>query len=170
MSVLDSKKFYYQIAILTTVVVFIEIVLGSYVKSTGAGLSCPDWPLCYNQLIPINYSSEFRYTQVLSEYIHRLTATLVSFLLILMAYLTFKNKNEQGIEGFPIGQRRFRLMILILFLLAIQVILGGLTVLMDLHPDIVSFHLGNAVLIFGASVFLLANIYPHANLGKTSNE
>ncbi|MHA2172479.1 MAG: COX15/CtaA family protein, partial [Candidatus Kariarchaeaceae archaeon] len=28
------------------------ILMGGYMKAIGAGLACPDWPLCYDKFIP----------------------------------------------------------------------------------------------------------------------
>ena len=28
------------------------IVLGALVRANGAGLACPDWPLCFGELVP----------------------------------------------------------------------------------------------------------------------
>ena len=28
------------------------IVLGALVRAHGAGLACPDWPLCFGELVP----------------------------------------------------------------------------------------------------------------------
>src|SRR5947209_20131544 len=34
------------------VATYILIILGGLVRATGAGLACPDWPLCHGRLIP----------------------------------------------------------------------------------------------------------------------
>ena len=34
------------------IVIFAQISLGSAVRLTGSGLSCPDWPLCYGLWFP----------------------------------------------------------------------------------------------------------------------
>ena len=29
-----------------------QIILGAWVRLTGSGMSCPDWPLCYGYFFP----------------------------------------------------------------------------------------------------------------------
>ncbi len=162
MDFLNSKDFYYKIALITVIIVFIEIVLGSYVEGIDAGMSCPQWPLCYGQLIPLNSSHFYSYTatQVWSEYVHRIVASLVSILLVFEAYLTYIHKNEITANQVPIGKNRFNIMIIILILLVLQVILGALTVLSNTDPLIVSSHLAVGTLIFGGTIYLYTKISP----------
>ena len=146
-----SQSLYYRLARITPIAVFILMMLGSYVKAIGAGLSCPDWPLCYNQLFPGNVSSSFTFQQIMAEYIHRIVASLVSILLVLLLALSYVHKNEKPSE--EIAKKRYKIMVWVIILLVIQVTFGALTVLLRLEPFVVSVHLGVATLIFGGTIF-----------------
>jgi len=50
-------------------IVFFQVILGIFVRYSGASLSCPDWPLCQGSVLPPAYTSE-----VLLQYVHRLFA------------------------------------------------------------------------------------------------
>lgn len=162
MNFLDSKSFYFKISLITLFVVFAEMVLGSWVKSIEGGLSCPQWPLCYGQLIPLDSTNfnPYTMTQVWSEYIHRLVATLVSFFLVLLCYLTYRHRDEITPNKEHVGQKRFQIAIIIVVLLALQVILGGLTVILDTNPYIVTSHLTVATILFGLTVWMTTKISP----------
>ena len=91
--------------------------------------------------------------QIMSEYIHRLFASLVTILLISSLFLAFYHRNDVTSDKEKIGYKRLQIMVLTIIILFIQVIFGGLTVLLGLQPAIVSLHLGFATLIFGGTIF-----------------
>ena len=64
------------LAILSSIAAFFQITLGGIVRVTDSGLGCPDWPLCYGQLIP-----PFELATLI-EYSHRLSASVLGFLVI----------------------------------------------------------------------------------------
>ncbi|HAV74307.1 MAG TPA: heme A synthase, partial [Limnobacter sp.] len=41
---------YKRLVAFTTVLTFLLIMLGAFVRLTDAGLGCPDWPGCYGKL------------------------------------------------------------------------------------------------------------------------
>jgi cytochrome c oxidase assembly protein subunit 15 len=111
------------------------ILLGAYVKAIGAGLACPDWPMCHGKLIP-----DLSDSQIFAEWFHRLWAALNGFFLIFVFYLSREyRKNIPSL---------YRLCSIEMVLYGVQVLFGGLTVTRDLEPLVVVLHLGNAVLIF----------------------
>lgn len=107
---------------------FFLLVLGGYVRATGAGLSCPDWPLCFDRAVP-----DFSIAGVPQEVGHRYLAFFVSLCIVLVAVATFRRR---AIAPGRWGVARWMIPVLIA-----QVILGGLTVLMLLKPLIVTLHL-----------------------------
>jgi len=110
------------------------IGLGSYVRATGAGLSCPDWPLCFGRAVP-----QFTYG-VAQEVIHRYLAAIVMLLCGWILYRGYQLRNESSaLFKFGIG---------ILVLVSIQAIFGGLTVTMKLNPFVVTTHLALGTLFF----------------------
>src|SRR5712692_859886 len=126
-------KFVQRIAWAATVVTYFLIALGGTVLATDSGVSCPDWPLCYGQAY---YSGTYH---VFLEQFHRITAATVSVLIILL------------VIGIITWARKDRVLLTMAIaapiLLAIQIVLGGLTILWKLPPQIITAHLGTALAI-----------------------
>lgn len=110
------------------------IALGSLVRATDAGLACPDWPLCYNRVIPVFD------TRIFLEWFHRVAAAGLTILL-LVAIIQMVRK--------PFLRKLFGQQLAVAgVLLLVQIVLGGLTVLQLLKPLTVASHLINSLLFF----------------------
>jgi cytochrome c oxidase assembly protein subunit 15 len=90
------------------------IVLGALVRAHGAGLACPDWPLCFGQLVP-------RFDlKVAFEWGHRVTAGSVALAFAALSGLALRRTATRRATA--------RLLALAAGLLAAQILLGALTV------------------------------------------
>ena len=129
-----------RLATPTAVLMLVLIVVGSIVRTTGSGLSCPDWPLCHGKLIP-----PFQFN-ILMEWFHRLLALLTGVGLFATSAWTFAHREVRSQLG--------GLAVLCLALFFSQALLGALTVWRLLDPSIVSGHLAVALLLFAALLTL----------------
>lgn len=119
---------------------FVVMTLGSLVRATDSGLSCPDWPLCYDQVVP-----SFDY-QIFLEWFHRLLAGSLAVVMVIAFVKLFKSKSLRKELGGPIAAAGI--------LFTVQVVLGGLTVLHLLDPKVVSLHLMNAICFYGILLWM----------------
>ena len=123
-------------------------VLGSWVRINGAGMSCPDWPLCHGALIPSLAGG------VVFEWTHRLVAFLEAFVVLAAMWAGWRVRSTIAgvtpVLGF-IG---------VVFLF--QVALGGLTVALSNSPWSVTVHWAMAMLFLSglAALALLALTQP----------
>jgi heme a synthase len=120
------------------------IVLGAWVRATGSGLSCPDWPTCYGHWVPlpgdIPPDVGYSYLQVMLEWVHRLIAgVILGPLVLLIGLLAWRARHANRRMPAYAGT--------LIVLLLIQAGLGGLTVLDQNSPWSVALHLGTALVL-----------------------
>lgn len=132
-----------RLAAVTAVITYLLIVFGGIVRITGSGMGCgDDWPLCNGRLLP---PWDFA-TWI--EWGHRLVAALVSFLIVGLLLWAVRDRAT------PTGAGRLRLAVWATALLAVQVMLGAVTVWLELPPATVVAHLGTAMALL--ALLLLA--------------
>ena len=122
------------------ILTFVLMTLGSVVRGTNSGLACPDWPMCFGQLIPAMD------IQIFLEWLHRLVALILGVLLLRVAWVISSSKR--------LRTRYAREMLGAGLLFVFQCVLGGLTVIKLLSPVVVSSHLLNALLFFSLLLWI----------------
>ena len=119
---------------------FVLAILGSWVRINGAGMTCPDWPLCHGHLIPSLAGG------VILEWSHRLVAFIEGFLVLAAVWAAWRERDRiAGIRptlAFIVG------------VFAVQVLLGAWTVAVSNSPYSVVLHWGAAMLFIGGLVAL----------------
>jgi heme A synthase len=122
------------------------MLLGAYTSTIGAGLSCPDWPMCYGTVVPFFHpeivaASPYTAGQIFAEWAHRGVAMVVGLLIFGTAITAWRREMPSLVKWSAS---------IAVAILPVQILLGGLTVTEGLQPFIVTSHLGTAVLILVA--------------------
>ncbi len=133
------------LAIASLVANILIVVTGGVVRLTASGLGCPTWPRCTDQsFVPhrelgIHGAIEFG-------------NRMMTFLVAAVAVATF-------LVALKYGRRSIiRLAFLLGLGVPAQAVIGGVTVLTDLNPWVVAFHLLVSLAMIGLSVVLLSRL------------
>jgi heme a synthase len=142
---------------LALVLTYALIVLGAWVRATGSGLACPDWPTCYGHLLPlpgaIPVDAGYAYRQVMAEWLHRLLAgVILGPLILVIGWLAWRARGHNPrLPGYAAA---------LVLLLLVQAGLGGVTVLDQNSPWSVALHLTTALSLFSVLWLIHARTAP----------
>ncbi|MDH3203445.1 MAG: COX15/CtaA family protein [Nitrosopumilus sp.] len=129
------------LALATMIVLYSLMFIGGYISAAGLGLTCPEWPLCPNGVMP---SEEY-----LIEWIHRLVAATTGVLVIATMIASIINKNADLKIKITSS--------LAAVFVVVQITLGALVIDLKLHAVLVAIHLGIGILLF--SMVLLTTLF-----------
>ena len=133
------------------IVLYSLMFIGGYISAAGLGLTCPEWPLCPNGIMP---SEEY-----LIEWIHRLVAATTGVLIIATMVASLINKNSD---------LKIKITSSLASALVItQITLGALVIDTKLHAVLVAIHLGIGIWLF--AMVLLTTLFAF-RLSKSSKQ
>lgn len=130
------------LATLTTVGIYLQILLGAVMRHTGAGLAIPDFPLAFGGLIPEHWNFA-----VAVHFSHRLGALVAATLI----FWTFGRVLRVGAREKALFRPAAAMAVLVL----VQGTLGGLVVWTEKAVLVNTLHVGTGALLFATSVALL---------------
>ncbi len=137
-----SPKEYRRISVVALALLCITVVSGAAVRLTGSGLGCDDWPNCNDSSL-IDVSTG----HAAIEQINRLFTGLVSAIVIVAVLAALKRRpRRRDLTWLAVG--------LVGGVLA-QIVLGGITVLVHLHPAAVQAHLLVSMVLVANAVVLV---------------
>lgn len=122
-------------------VLFSLIFIGGYVSASGVGLTCPEWPLCPQGLVP--------HEDFIIEYFHRSVAATTGLLVIATMAVTLKSRQ---------APRAMKIATIIAASAVIgQITLGAIVIVERLQAILVTAHLGLGIVLF--SMVLMTAMY-----------
>lgn len=167
LSNLINERSFRRLALLTVIAVYLLILVGGVVRSTGSGMGCPDWPKCFGQWVPptsvnelpANYqeiyshrgyaTTEFNAVKTWTEYLNRLLGALIGvfiFLTFIASTVAYWRK-DRAIVGYSF---------LALLLVGFQGWLGAKVVSSVLATWLITLHMLLAIVIVGVLLYVMA--------------
>jgi cytochrome c oxidase assembly protein subunit 15 len=147
-----------KLALWTTAVTYLLILVGGLVRASGAGLGCPDWPRCFGSWIPPRSvadlppgfdPAQFNPTLMWTEYLNRLLGVAVGFTILATVALAWRHHRRDPHILWPA--------VAALVLTGFEGWLGGRVVAHELAAWIVTVHLVVALVI--VSLLLYATVH-----------
>jgi heme A synthase len=130
-----------RLSLAAVIVAYGEVMLGSWTRINGAGMTCPDYPLCHGEFIPSMGGG------TVWEWTHRLTAAILSLLVLGVLATAWRLRKAAPFVTPTAG--------VLAALFGFQVFLGAATVHLSNSPISVVWHWGTAM-AFVASLATMA--------------
>lgn len=129
----------HRFALFTAASTLFLLFAGAMVTSTGSGLAVPDWPLSFGKFFPAMVGGVFY------EHGHRMIAGCVALMITYQAFLLWRSEGRIWVQmlGF-----------LAVLMVVVQAVLGGMTVLLGLPPEVSASHACLGQLFFCTTVIL----------------
>ena len=110
--------------------------VGGYISAACLGLTCPEWPLCPNGIMPND--------EYFIEWVHRLVAATTGVLILATTIGAWINKDA--------GRKIKFTSAFASALVVTQITLGALVIDTKLHAVLVAIHLGIGILLFAMTL------------------
>ena len=124
------------LALTSLVILYSLMFVGGYISAAGLGLTCPEWPLCPNGVMPND--------EYFIEWIHRTVAATTGLLILATTIGVWINKDAGRKVKFTSGFASA--------LVVTQITLGALVIDTQLHAVLVAVHLGIGILLFAMTL------------------
>lgn len=155
---------FYTIVLVTLISIYLVILAGGIVRSTGSGMGCPHWPKCFDSYIPplqesdlpANYKEEFKVQghpaefnvyKTWTEYGNRLIGAIAGLIVVYQCIYAIR-----FIKSKP---KFFWFSFLLAVLMGSQGLLGAKLVSSFLAPLLITLHMAVALIIMGILIWLL---------------
>ena len=149
--------------LISLTLVYLLILAGGIVRSTGSGMGCPDWPKCFGRFIPPTEVSQlpFNYQEIYKEKLHgevlfNPTKTWIEYLNRLLGALTGLSVLLTTLLALKEKRQVFLYSLFALFFVIANAVLGKFVVDSFLLPGVVTAHM---VLTIAVIFFLMKAIY-----------
>jgi heme A synthase len=124
------------LALASLVILYSLMFVGGYISAAGLGLTCPEWPLCPNGIMP---NEEY-----FIEWVHRLVAATTGVLILATTIGAWINRDA--------GRKIKFTSAFASALVVTQITLGALVIDTQLHAVLVAVHLGIGILLFAMTL------------------
>ena len=120
------------LALAYLVILYSLMFVGGYISAAGLGLTCPEWPLCPNGIMPDD--------EYFIEWVHRTVAATTGVFILATTIGAWINKDA--------GRKIKFTSAFASALVVTQITLGAIVIDTKLHAVLVAIHLGIGILLF----------------------
>ncbi len=136
----DTIRTFRALVVAGVMVAYALAMLGSWTRINGAGMSCPDWPLCHGAVVPVLHGG------VVLEWLHRVLAVFEGFVVAGLVMTGLQLRSAIPVLG--------GMLVALATVFVLQVLIGSATIVLGNSPVSVMIHWGGAMLLLAVLISL----------------